>query len=111
MRPLIHNPLAQTLLAAALAAASLAAQAFPNKPVTIVVPYAAGGSTDVLARVLAEAMTRDLGQQVIVENLGGAGGTIGTSRVTRAQADGHTCCCTTWASPRRPRSTASSLSM
>ena len=48
---------------------------------------AAGGSTDVLARVLAEAMTRDLGQQVIVENLGGAGGTIGTSRVTRAQAD------------------------
>ncbi|KAI5931827.1 Myosin light chain kinase, smooth muscle [Manis javanica] len=60
-----------------------AAQAFPNKPVTIVVPYAAGGSTDVLARVLAEAMTRDLGQQVIVENLGGAGGTIGASRVTR----------------------------
>ncbi len=90
MRHLIRNPLAQTLLAAALSAASLAAQAFPNKPVTIVVPYAAGGSTDVLARVLAEAMTRDLGQQVIVENLGGAGGTIGTSRVTRAQADGHT---------------------
>lgn len=80
----------QTLLAAALATACTAALAFPSKPVTIVVPYAAGGSTDVLARVLAEAMTRDLGQQVIVENAGGAGGTIGTARVARAQNDGHT---------------------
>jgi tripartite-type tricarboxylate transporter receptor subunit TctC len=74
----------------ALAVASMAAAAFPTKPVTIVVPYAAGGSTDVLARVLAEAMTRDLGQQVIVENVGGAGGTIGTSKVVRASNDGHT---------------------
>lgn len=80
----------QIALATALAASSLAAVAFPSKPITIVVPYAAGGSTDVLARVLAEAMTRDLGQQVIVENVGGAGGTIGTSRVTRAANDGHT---------------------
>lgn len=80
----------QTALALALTASSLAAMAFPTKPITIVVPYAAGGSTDVLARVLAETMTRDLGQQVIVENAGGAGGTIGTSRVTRAANDGHT---------------------
>lgn len=80
----------QTVLVAALATASLAATAFPTKPVTIVVPYAAGGSTDVLARVLAEAMARDLAQPVIVENAGGAGGTIGTARVTRAQNDGHT---------------------
>lgn len=80
----------KTALAFALAASSLAAMAFPTKPITIVVPYAAGGSTDVLARVLAEAMTRDLGQQIIVENAGGAGGTIGTSRVTRAANDGHT---------------------
>lgn len=80
----------KTALAIALAASSLAAVAFPTKPITIVVPYAAGGSTDVLARVLAEAMTRDLGQQVIVENAGGAGGTIGTSRVVRAANDGHT---------------------
>ncbi|WP_159916028.1 tripartite tricarboxylate transporter substrate-binding protein [Pantoea sp. 18069] len=80
----------QTVLAVALAAGSMAAMAFPTKPVTIVVPYAAGGSTDVLARVLAEALTRDLGQQVIVENAGGAGGTIGTARVARAQNDGHT---------------------
>jgi tripartite-type tricarboxylate transporter receptor subunit TctC len=74
----------------ALVVASMAAAAFPIKPVTIVVPYSAGGSTDVLARVLAEALTRDLGQQVIVENVGGAGGTIGTSKVVRASSDGHT---------------------
>ena len=84
-------PRRRRLLAAAITLALAgAAQAFPNKPVTLVVPYAAGGSTDVLARVLAEAMTRDLGQQVIVENAGGAGGTIGTGRVVRASADGHT---------------------
>lgn len=82
--------LTKTLLAAALALASAAAAAFPTKPVTIVVPYAAGGSTDVLARVLAEAMARDLGQPVIVDSAGGAGGTIGTSKVVRAANDGHT---------------------
>lgn len=82
--------LKKTLLAATLAMASAAAAAFPTKPVTIVVPYAAGGSTDVLARVLAEAMARDLGQPVIVDSAGGAGGTIGTSKVVRAQNDGHT---------------------
>ena len=74
----------------ALAVASMAAVAFPTKPITIVVPYAAGGSTDVLARVLAESLTRDLGQQVIVDNVGGGGGTIGTSKVVRASNDGHT---------------------
>jgi len=82
--------LTKTLLATALALASAAAAAFPTKPVTIVVPYAAGGSTDVLARVLAEAMARDLGQPVIVDSAGGAGGTIGTSKVVRAPNDGHT---------------------
>jgi len=73
-----------------MAVSAMAAVAFPTKPVTIVVPYSAGGSTDVLARVLAEALTRDLGQQVIVDNVGGAGGTIGTSKVVRASNDGHT---------------------
>lgn len=82
--------LKKTLLTAALAMASAVAAAFPTKPVTIVVPYAAGGSTDVLARVLAEAMARDLGQPVIVDSAGGAGGTIGTSKVVRALNDGHT---------------------
>lgn len=75
---------------AALALASSVAMAFPEKPVVMVVPYAAGGSTDVLARLLAESMSRDLGQQVVVENAGGGGGTIGTSKVVRARNDGHT---------------------
>ena len=78
------------LACGALAMTSMLAAAFPTRPVTIVVPYAAGGSTDVLARVLAEALTRDLGQAVIVENVGGAGGTIGTTKVVRASNDGHT---------------------
>ena len=80
----------KTLACGALAMTSMLAAAFPTRPVTIVVPYAAGGSTDVLARVLAEALTRDLGQAVIVENVGGAGGTIGTAKVVRASNDGHT---------------------
>jgi tripartite-type tricarboxylate transporter receptor subunit TctC len=78
------------LMAAGVALASLTAAAFPTKPVSILVPYAPGGSTDVIARVLAEHMARDLGQAVVVENLGGAGGTIGTAKVVRAPNDGHT---------------------
>ena len=80
----------KSFVGVAMAVAAMAAVAFPTKPVTIVVPYSAGGSTDVLARVLAEVLTRDLGQQVIVDNVGGAGGTIGTSKVVRAPNDGHT---------------------
>lgn len=77
-------------ITAVLALASCVAMAFPEKPIVMVVPYAAGGSTDALARILAEAMSRDLGQQVVVENAGGAGGTIGTGRVVRAPNDGYT---------------------
>lgn len=84
------NPLKKLLIAAAAGAFSLAAAAFPARPVTLVVPFAAGGSTDVIARVLAEAMARDLGQPVVVKNVGGAGGTIGTQKVVRAPNDGHT---------------------
>jgi tripartite-type tricarboxylate transporter receptor subunit TctC len=66
------------------------AQDFPTRPVTLVVPFAAGGSTDVVARLVAEAMSEDLGQQVIVENVAGAGGSLGAGEVARAEADGHT---------------------
>jgi tripartite-type tricarboxylate transporter receptor subunit TctC len=66
------------------------AQAFPSRPVTIVVPYPAGGSVDIMARSLAEAMTADLGQPVVVENKGGASGSIGAAAVARAAPDGHT---------------------
>lgn len=75
---------------AALAAGSAAGQTFPNKTIAIVVPFAAGGPTDIIARLVGESMTRTLGQQVIIENVAGAGGTIGPARVARAKPDGYT---------------------
>ena len=84
-------------LLAAVGAAGLAgvapaarAQAYPNKPITVVVPFAAGGPTDALARILCQRMGEALGQQLIVENVGGAGGTIGVNKVARAAPDGYT---------------------
>jgi len=78
--------------AAALPARSrvASAQAYPARPVTIVVPFAAGGSTDVSARIVGEYMARTLGQQFIIENVPGAGGTTGSTRAMRAKADGYT---------------------
>ena len=67
-----------------------AAQTYPDRVITIVVPFAAGGPTDTVARLVAEAMSRDLGQQIIVENVGGAGGTLGAGRVAKAEPDGYT---------------------
>jgi len=82
------------VLAAALAAACLGgparAQAYPHKPITLLVAYPAGGDTDVLARVFAEKLTSRLGQPVVVENRMGASGIIGSSLVARAPADGYT---------------------
>lgn len=66
------------------------AQTFPSKPVMIVVPFPAGGALDMVARVIAEQMRTDLGQPVIVENRAGAGGTVGSTAVARAEPDGHT---------------------
>jgi tripartite-type tricarboxylate transporter receptor subunit TctC len=66
------------------------AQNFPARTVTIIVPFAAGGTTDVTARIVGEHMSRTLGQQVVVENVVGAGGTVGTARAMRAGPDGHT---------------------
>ena len=86
----------RTLFAVAFAAASLIAgsalgqAAFPSRPITLVVPFAAGGPTDTVGRVLAEAMGRNLGQQVVVENVVGAGGTTGAARVADAAKDGYT---------------------
>lgn len=66
------------------------AQGWPTRPITMVIPFAAGGATDVLGRVMAEAMSKPLGQQVIVENVGGVGGGTGSLRVSRAEPDGYT---------------------
>ena len=78
------------LMAGLLAAFGPAqAQQYPSRPVTLVVPFAAGGPTDVLARTLAVAMTKHMGQTVVVENTVGAGGTIGANRVAKAAPDGY----------------------
>jgi tripartite-type tricarboxylate transporter receptor subunit TctC len=77
-------------LAAPWAIDGASAQSYPTRPVTLIVPYPAGGPTDTMARVLAERMRTALGQTVIVENVSGAGGSIGTGRVARASPDGYT---------------------
>ena len=85
------------VLAAALSAVTLSfaalsasAQDFPVRPVTVVVPFAAGGPTDTIARIVAQRMTKALGQAVVVENVTGAGGTIGGAKVAHARPDGYT---------------------
>lgn len=75
---------------AAIASASFAQAGWPTKPITLVVPFAAGGPTDVVARTLGAAMTKSLGQTVVVENKLGAGGTVAAAYVARQQPDGYT---------------------
>ncbi|ABM60295.1 tripartite tricarboxylate transporter substrate binding protein BugD [Verminephrobacter eiseniae] len=83
---------ARALLAVAFAAAAhgACAQAYPARPVTWVVPFAAGGPTDALARAMADRVARGLGQPIIIDNAPGAGGTVGTAKASRAAADGYT---------------------
>ncbi|RKE74057.1 Bug family tripartite tricarboxylate transporter substrate binding protein [Pseudorhodoplanes sinuspersici] len=85
----------KTKLLAALAgvlmfAGAASAQDYPNRPMTMIIPFAAGGPTDVLGRVLAQRMSEILGQQVVVENVGGAGGQTGSKRAADAKPDGYT---------------------
>jgi tripartite-type tricarboxylate transporter receptor subunit TctC len=70
--------------------APLQAQDYPNRPIMLVVPYAAGGGNDVMARIVADRMSKTLGQQIVIENRGGAGGTIATRAVAKSAADGYT---------------------
>ena len=84
----------RTIIAAAVlglgTSAAFAQGDYPQRPITMVVPFAAGGPTDVIARIVGENMSRTLGQQVVVENVAGAGGTTGITRASQAQPDGYT---------------------
>ena len=82
----------RALLATAIvfAATGAFAQDFPNKPITMIVPFAAGGPTDIIARVVSENMSKTLGQQIIIENVAGAGGTTGITRGAKSAPDGYT---------------------
>jgi tripartite-type tricarboxylate transporter receptor subunit TctC len=82
--------LAAACLAAGIAAPAMAADAYPSKPITIVLPYATGGSADMLARFAAQALQTELGKPAIVEAKPGAGGVLGTEFVSRAEPDGYT---------------------
>ena len=89
----LRSILAATAGALAVALAGSVAQAqqpYPTRPITMIVPFAAGGPTDVLARILAQQMGPSLGAQIVIENVTGAGGTIGSARVAKAAPDGYT---------------------
>src|SRR6266540_2748054 len=88
-KPMIRR---DVLLAALLAAqtAPAFAQDYPSRPIALIVPYAAGGGNDLMARTAAEKMSAALGQQIVIENRGGAGGSIATRQVARAAPDGYT---------------------
>src|SRR5436190_6887483 len=82
--------LCSVVLATLAGIATAHAQVYPSRPITLVVPFPAGGSTDAVGRIVAERMRALLGQPVVIENVGGAGGSIGVGRVARATPDGHT---------------------
>src|SRR5262249_60115072 len=92
MTPARRRFLILAVVAAALPAAaqSAQAQAFPTRPLTVVVPFAAGGPTDTIARIMGERMRATLGQTVLIENVTGAAGSVGVRRVARATPDRHT---------------------
>jgi tripartite-type tricarboxylate transporter receptor subunit TctC len=90
MRSILTRRLAVLGLAAAALAGPASAQGYPERPITMIVPFAPGGPTDVIARLVAETMSRSLGQQVVIENVAGAGGTTGITRASQATPDGYT---------------------
>ncbi len=90
MRKMPYVLAAATLFASLIALPGAKAEGFPDRPITMVVPFAAGTTTDLVARVVGEGMSRELGQPVVIENRAGAGGSIGTQQVVKAKPDGYT---------------------
>ena len=90
MRTLLNAAAAAAMLLAMTATGHAAEQSFPSRPLRIVVPFPAGGTTDVVARLVAQRMSESMAQQVLVDNRGGAGGTIGADIVAKSAPDGHT---------------------
>jgi tripartite-type tricarboxylate transporter receptor subunit TctC len=88
--PMLVHTLRSLFCALLAAAAPSFAQGYPEKPITLIVPFPAGGPTDAVGRLLADAMTRDLKQPVVIQNIGGAGGTVGAARAAKAANDGYT---------------------
>jgi tripartite-type tricarboxylate transporter receptor subunit TctC len=88
--PRIFFALVAIVAAAQIAPAQAQAQAWPARQITLIVPFAPGGGTDVAARLVGEHMSRTLGQQIVVQNVPGAGGTVGSTRAMRAEPDGYT---------------------
>src|SRR5262245_51029126 len=88
--PRIFFALVAIVAAAQIAPAQAQAQAWPARQITLIVPFAPGGGTDVAARLVGEHMSRTLGQQIVVQNVPGAGGTVGSARAMRADPDGYT---------------------
>lgn len=87
---MLKTLLGAAAMAALLTTAGAQAQDYPDRPVTMIMPFSAGGPGDTLARILAQSMTEILGQQVLIENAAGAGGTLGSAKVANADADGYT---------------------
>jgi tripartite-type tricarboxylate transporter receptor subunit TctC len=88
--PNMRSVLAAAALVAATVLPAQSRAAYPERPITMIVPFAAGGPTDVIARIVGEHMSRTLGQQIVVENVAGAGGTTGITRAAQAAPDGYT---------------------
>lgn len=84
------SKIAGAIVAALALCAPAVAQTYPTRQITMVVPFSAGGPTDTVTRLVADRMSSELGQQIIVENIGGAGGTLGAARVAKAEPDGYT---------------------
>lgn len=84
-----HTRLLAVVVCACVCAPVAAAESWPSRPLTMVVPFAAGGGTDVLGRIIGRRLSEILGQQVIIENVGGAGGMVGSARVAKAPPDGY----------------------